>query len=137
MSIEPSGEEIDGHPAPPSGRARYWSGSPGGGLGLDAEVRVEEDAEEITAEFVGDDLGQLTGHHGAVIDSIQHLTYRIVFHGLLRRAEKRDLGRRRGLPRAPCEDLVCAGRPGGRIGNPGGAASGARADGRIRAARRP
>ena len=52
------------------------------GLGLDAEVRVEEDAEEITAEFLGDDLGPLIGHHGAVIDAIQHLTYRIVFHGI-------------------------------------------------------
>jgi spoIIIJ-associated protein len=50
-------------------------------LGIDADVDVEEDAEGIVAEFVGDDLGLLIGHHGATIDAIQHLTYRIAFHG--------------------------------------------------------
>jgi len=50
-------------------------------LGVDAEVRAEEDAEGIAAEFVGEDVGALIGHHGATIDAIQHLTYRIVFHG--------------------------------------------------------
>lgn len=51
------------------------------GLDVDAEVRIEEDEEELTAEYVGDDLGPLIGHHGAVIDAIQHLAFRIVFQG--------------------------------------------------------
>ncbi len=50
--------------------------------GVDAEVRVEDDGEAITAEFVGDDLALLIGHHGQTIDAIQHLAYRIAFHGL-------------------------------------------------------
>jgi spoIIIJ-associated protein len=33
----------------------------------------------VTAEFVGEDLGLLIGHHGQTIDAIQHLTYRIAF----------------------------------------------------------
>jgi spoIIIJ-associated protein len=51
------------------------------GLGIDAEVRVEEDADGVSAEFVGDDLALLIGHHGLTIDAIQHLTYRIAFPG--------------------------------------------------------
>ena len=50
-------------------------------FGVDAEVEVEEDPEEIAGEFRGDDLGILIGHHGQTIDAIQHLAYRIAFHG--------------------------------------------------------
>ncbi|MGH2860935.1 MAG: protein jag [Solirubrobacteraceae bacterium] len=50
--------------------------------GVDAEVRVEDSGEVIVAEFVGDDLAVLIGHHGQTIDAIQHLTYRIAFHGI-------------------------------------------------------
>jgi spoIIIJ-associated protein len=49
--------------------------------GVDASVRVDEDPEGITGEFVGDDLGLLIGHHGQTIDAIQHLAYRIAFRG--------------------------------------------------------
>jgi len=49
------------------------------GIGIDAGVRVEEDADGVTAEFLGDDLGLLIGHHGQTIDAIQHLAYRIAF----------------------------------------------------------
>ena len=49
------------------------------GIGIEATVRVEEDDEGVTAEFVGDDLGLLIGHHGQTIDAIQHLAYRIAF----------------------------------------------------------
>src|SRR5438552_3443775 len=47
--------------------------------GVDAEVFVHEDEEGVSAEFVGDDLGLLIGHHGQTIDAIQHLAYRIAF----------------------------------------------------------
>jgi spoIIIJ-associated protein len=50
--------------------------------GVDAEIRVEDTGEAITAEFVGDDLALLIGHHGQTIDAIQHLAYRIAFHGV-------------------------------------------------------
>lgn len=51
--------------------------------GVDAEVRIDDSGEAITAEYVGgDDLALLIGHHGQTIDAIQHLTYRIAFHGM-------------------------------------------------------
>ena len=50
--------------------------------GVDAEVRVDDSGEAIVAEFVGDDLALLIGHHGQTIDAIQHLAYRIAFHGV-------------------------------------------------------
>jgi spoIIIJ-associated protein len=45
-------------------------------------VEVEEDQDGIAAQFVGEDLGLLIGHHGQTIDAIQHLAYRIAFRGL-------------------------------------------------------
>ena len=49
------------------------------GIGVQAEVRVSERDDGVEAEFVGDDLGLLIGHHGQTIDAIQHLAYRIAF----------------------------------------------------------
>jgi spoIIIJ-associated protein len=49
------------------------------GVGIEAEVRVTEDEDGVTAEFVGQDLGLLIDHHGQAIDAIQHLAYRIAF----------------------------------------------------------
>jgi spoIIIJ-associated protein len=51
------------------------------GVGVEAELLVAEDDEGVRAEFVGDDLGLLIGHHGTMIDAVQHLASRIVFHG--------------------------------------------------------
>jgi spoIIIJ-associated protein len=50
-------------------------------VGVDADVKISEDEDGVVAEFVGDDLGLLIGHHGQTIDAIQHLTYRIAFRG--------------------------------------------------------
>jgi spoIIIJ-associated protein len=49
--------------------------------GVESDVEVREDADGISAEFHGDDLGLLIGHHGQTIDAIQHLAYRIAFRG--------------------------------------------------------
>jgi spoIIIJ-associated protein len=49
------------------------------GIGVDATVQLSEEPEGLNAEFVGDDLGLLIGHHGQTIDAIQHLAYRIAF----------------------------------------------------------
>ena len=43
------------------------------GVGIDASVYVEEDADEIRADLEGDDLGLLIGRHGQMIDAIQHI----------------------------------------------------------------
>ncbi|MBO0767920.1 MAG: KH domain-containing protein [Solirubrobacterales bacterium] len=50
-------------------------------LGVDAEVRISEQEDELAAEFVGDDVAPLIGHHGATLDAIQHLAYRIAYQG--------------------------------------------------------
>jgi spoIIIJ-associated protein len=49
------------------------------GIGVEADIRLSEDEEGVTAEFIGEDLGLLIGHHGQTIDAIQHLAYRIAF----------------------------------------------------------
>jgi spoIIIJ-associated protein len=49
--------------------------------GVDAEVDVREDEDGVTAEYVGDDVDLLIGHHGQTIDAIQHLAYRIAYRG--------------------------------------------------------
>ncbi len=45
--------------------------------GVDTTVEVREDDDGLHAEFVGEDVGLLIGHHGQTIDAIQHLAYRI------------------------------------------------------------
>ena len=52
------------------------------GIGIEATVEVKDGGEVISAEYLGDDLALLIGHHGATIDAIQHLAHRIAFHGL-------------------------------------------------------
>jgi spoIIIJ-associated protein len=52
-----------------------------GQAGIEASVAVREDPEGIVAEFDGEDLGLLIGHHGQTIDAIQHLAYRMAYHG--------------------------------------------------------
>jgi spoIIIJ-associated protein len=48
-------------------------------VGVEASVAVREDDDGLWAEYTGDDLGLLIGHHGQTIDAIQHLAYRIAF----------------------------------------------------------
>jgi spoIIIJ-associated protein len=51
------------------------------GLGLDAEVRIEERGDELHATLVGEDLGLFIGRHGQTIDAVQHLAYKAAVHG--------------------------------------------------------
>ena len=46
-------------------------------LGLDADVVIEEDDEGIRATLDGDDLGLFIGRHGATIDAVQHLAFKV------------------------------------------------------------
>jgi spoIIIJ-associated protein len=46
-------------------------------LGLDADVAIEQDDEGIRATLEGDDLGLFIGRHGATIDAVQHLAFKI------------------------------------------------------------
>jgi len=49
------------------------------GLGLDAEVRVDERDGVLAGELEGEDVGLFIGRHGQTIDAVQHLAQRIVF----------------------------------------------------------
>jgi spoIIIJ-associated protein len=49
--------------------------------GLEVTVDVHEASDGLVAEYRGDDLGLLIGHHGQTIDAIQHLAYRFAMRG--------------------------------------------------------
>lgn len=49
------------------------------GLGLDAEIEVEEAEGVLRGRLVGDDVGLFIGRRGQTIDAVQHLAQRIVF----------------------------------------------------------
>src|SRR5271170_6651261 len=49
------------------------------GLGLDAEVRVDERDGVLSGQLEGEDVGLFIGRHGQTIDAVQHLAQRIVF----------------------------------------------------------
>jgi spoIIIJ-associated protein len=49
------------------------------GLGLDAEIHVEERDGVISGRLEGEDVGLFIGRHGQTIDAVQHLAQRIVF----------------------------------------------------------
>jgi spoIIIJ-associated protein len=46
-------------------------------LGLDADLVIEESDEGIRATLEGDDLGLFIGRHGATIDAVKHLAFKI------------------------------------------------------------
>jgi spoIIIJ-associated protein len=49
------------------------------GLGLDAEIEVEEAGGVLRGRLVGDEVGLFIGRRGQTIDAVQHLAQRIVF----------------------------------------------------------
>jgi spoIIIJ-associated protein len=51
------------------------------GLGLECEVRVEQEDGLLRGCIEGEDVGLLIGRRGQTIDAVQHLAQRIVFPG--------------------------------------------------------
>ena len=49
------------------------------GLGLDAEVEVQEDDGVLRGSLRGENVGLFIGRRGQTIDAVQHLAQRIVF----------------------------------------------------------
>ena len=50
-------------------------------LGLNADVAVSEDDDEIRGSVEGEEVGLLIGRHGQTIDAVQLLCYQIAFQG--------------------------------------------------------
>jgi len=61
----------------PAERVREMMERIASAAGVEATVEVHEADDGLHAEYLGDDLGLLIGHHGQTIDAIQHLAYRI------------------------------------------------------------
>ena len=51
------------------------------GIGVNAQIDVDEDDEAITVSCVGPDLGMLIGRHGQTIDAIQYLANAAMYRG--------------------------------------------------------
>jgi spoIIIJ-associated protein len=49
-------------------------------LGLEGEVEVIEEGEELHGVLHGEELGLFIGRHGQTIDAVQHLAVRMVMH---------------------------------------------------------
>jgi spoIIIJ-associated protein len=76
-----AGGESGALPEDPVGRVRAMLERVVIALDLRASVEIEEDAEEIRANVVGEDLGLLIGKHGQTIDAVQQLAFRAAFQG--------------------------------------------------------
>jgi len=74
-------------PDEPAERVRAVVGRIVQALGLRASVDIEETEEEIRATVNGDELGLLIGKHGATIDAVQHLAFRVASRGLEERKQ--------------------------------------------------
>jgi spoIIIJ-associated protein len=51
------------------------------GIGVNAQIDVDEGEETITVSCVGPDLGMLIGRHGQTIDAIQYLANAAMYRG--------------------------------------------------------
>ena len=51
------------------------------GIGVSAQVELDEDDETITVSCAGPDLGMLIGRHGQTIDAIQYLANAAMYRG--------------------------------------------------------
>ena len=72
-------------PAEPAERVRAILERVVDALDVDADVEVDEDAEQIVGRVNGEDVGLLIGRRGQTIDAVQLLCYRAAFRGLQER----------------------------------------------------
>ena len=73
---EPSGPAPDDSEA--AGLVRELLGRVVHGLGIDADIEIEEAQGRVTGTVSGGDLGLLIGRHGQTIDAIQYLANAVV-----------------------------------------------------------
>jgi len=75
----PAANGDDQLPDAPAERAQLLIQKVVATMGLDSEVEVEENDEEIRVSVLGDDVGLLIGKHGTTIDALQHLAIRMAY----------------------------------------------------------
>ncbi len=102
-------------PAEPAERVRVILERVVDALEVDADVEVDEDADEIVGRIDGEDVGLLIGRRGQTIDAVQLLCYRAAFRGLQDRKrvvvdaagyrERRETALHRMADRAAAEAL--------------------------------
>jgi spoIIIJ-associated protein len=106
-------------PDEPAERLREMLEEVADAYGLDGDVRVEDDGEELRGTFEGDDVALLIGRRGQTIDALQHLAVRIALRDHEPRRiiidaggyrERRAEALRRQADRAAA-DAVSTGRP--------------------------
>ena len=68
-------------PAEPAERVRAILERVVDALDVEADVQVDEDAEQIVGRVDGEDVGLLIGRRGQTIDAVQLLCYRAAFRG--------------------------------------------------------
>jgi spoIIIJ-associated protein len=69
-------------PAEPAERVRAILERVVEALEVDADVEIDEDADEIVGRVEGEDVGLLIGRRGQTIDAVQLLCYRAAFRGV-------------------------------------------------------
>jgi spoIIIJ-associated protein len=79
MSERTDVDELDGEELEPAELLEELLEEIAAGLGLDAEIEVEESPGVLSGRLVGDDVGLFIGRRGQTIDAVQHLAQRIVF----------------------------------------------------------
>lgn len=115
VDVEAWREHADRIPDEPGERVRAVVARIVQALGLHATVDIEETEAEILATVNGDDLGLLIGKHGATIDAVQHLAFRVASKGEEERKqvvvdaagyrERRETALHRAADRAVAEAL--------------------------------
>jgi spoIIIJ-associated protein len=79
VSDAPGGAEVAGEELEPAEALEELLEEVVDGLGLQAEIAVEEGEGELRGSVRGEDVGLFIGRHGQTIDAVQHLAQRIVF----------------------------------------------------------
>jgi spoIIIJ-associated protein len=115
------GSEDDMGPDKPiATRLRYFVERVLWGMGLKAQVRITEGAEDFVVDISGDDLGILIGRRGQTLDALEYLAGIAAFHGSVSRkhvdldAEGYKERRRKQIERVAlhrADEAVKRGRP--------------------------
>jgi spoIIIJ-associated protein len=79
MSERADVDELDGEELEPAELLEELLEEIAAGLGLEAEIEIEESPGVLSGRLVGDDVGLFIGRRGQTIDAVQHLAQRIVF----------------------------------------------------------